>query len=134
MSRKKGPQKQAYICKSELTIMEVLWEQGETTAKQLYRILQDKTGWSKSTSYTVLERCIIKGFIERKEPHYLCCALISREDVHANVLNEFADLYFGGSKMELILSFLKHIALTSEELQNFQEMLKATRQPDNKME
>ena len=61
MSRKKGPQKQAYICKSELTIMEILWEQGETTAKQLYRILQDKTGWSKSTSYTVLERCIIKG-------------------------------------------------------------------------
>ena len=39
MSRKKEPQKQAFICKSELTIMEILWEQGETTAKQLYRIL-----------------------------------------------------------------------------------------------
>lgn len=60
--------------------------------------------------------------------------MVSREEVQANVLNEFADLYFGGSKMELILSFLKHIALTPEELQSFQEMLKTTRQPDNKME
>ena len=44
MSRKKEPQKQAYICKSELKIMEVLWEKGETTASQIYRILQNKTG------------------------------------------------------------------------------------------
>lgn len=130
MSGKKGTQEKAYICKSELKIMEVLWEKGETTASQIYRILQDKTGWSKSTTYTVLEKCIIKGFVKRTDPNYVCCALISREEVHANVLNEFADLYFDGSKMELILSFLENIALTPEELQNFQEMLNAYKQPD----
>lgn len=130
MSEKKGTQKQAYICKSELKIIEVLWEKGETTASQIYRILQDKTGWSKSTTYTVLEKCVLKGFVKRTEPNYVCRALINREEVHANVLNEFADLYFDGSKMELILSFLENIALTPEELQNFQEMLNAYKQPD----
>lgn len=130
MSEKCGTQKQAYICKSELKIIEVLWEKGETTASQMYRILQDKIGWSKSTTYTVLEKCIMKGFVNRTDPNYVCHALITREEVHANVLNEFADLYFGGSKMQLILSFLKHITLTPEELQNFQEMLNAYKRPN----
>lgn len=130
MSEKKGTQGKAYIRKSELKIMEVLWEQGETTASQMYHILQDKLGWIKVTTYSVLKRCINKSLVERIEPHYVCHALVSREEVHAKVLNEFADLYFGGSKMELILSFLENITLTSEELQNFQDMLKEYKQPD----
>lgn len=78
----------------------------------------------------MLEKCVLKGFVKRTEPNYVCRALINREEVHANVLNEFADLYFDGSKMKLILSFLENIALTPEELQNFQEMLNAYKQPD----
>lgn len=116
-------QKTGKICLAELRIMEVLWEHGELPASQIYRILQDKIGWKKSTSYTVVGKCIEKGFIERTEPHFVCRARFSREEMQVGVIEEYADLYFGGSKKQLLLAFLKHTDLTAEEMQSFKKLL-----------
>ena len=45
---------------SEWTIMEKLWEQ-PYTMMQLYHILEEETGWSKSTVVTMLGRMVDKG-------------------------------------------------------------------------
>lgn len=116
-------QKTGKICLAELRIMEVLWEHGELPASQIYRILQDKIGWKKSTSYTVLDKCITKGFVERTDPHYVCRALVSPDEVQSSVIDECADLYFGGSKKQLLLTFLKNTELTPEEMQSFKKLL-----------
>ena len=50
---------------SEIKVMEVLWKEGDLTAKQLADILSEKIGWNKNTTYTVIKKCISKGAIER---------------------------------------------------------------------
>ena len=46
---------------SEIKVMEVLWKEGDLTAKQLADILSEKIGWNKNTTYTVIKKCISKS-------------------------------------------------------------------------
>ena len=41
---------------SELRVMELLWKKGELSAKELAEILAQQTGWSKTTTYTVIKK------------------------------------------------------------------------------
>ncbi|MGG2995527.1 BlaI/MecI/CopY family transcriptional regulator, partial [Paenibacillus macerans] len=52
---------------SELKIMDVLWKNGDTTAKRIAETLKEQVGWNKTTTYTLIKRCIDKGAIERIE-------------------------------------------------------------------
>ena len=64
---------------SELKVMEVLWDRGEASAKTIAQVLHEQVGWSKTTTYTVIKKCLDKGAIERSEPGFMCRALVSRE-------------------------------------------------------
>ena len=50
---------------SELKIMEVLWREGDCTAKHLSEVLNQEVGWNKNTTYTLIKRCIEKKAIQR---------------------------------------------------------------------
>ena len=41
---------------SELKVMDVLWREGDTTAKQISNILGDEVGWNMNTTYTLIKR------------------------------------------------------------------------------
>ena len=43
---------------SEMKVMELLWKNGELTAKELAERLAVEPGWSKTTTYTVLQKCV----------------------------------------------------------------------------
>ena len=61
---------------SELKIMNVLWTQGDVSAKHISNVLKEEIGWNMNTTYTLIKRCIKKGAIERLEPNFICHALI----------------------------------------------------------
>lgn len=56
---------------SERKIMNVLWKEGDCTAKYISDVLKEEVGWNMNTTYTLIKRCIKKGAIERSEPHFL---------------------------------------------------------------
>ena len=45
---------------SELKIMNVLWAQGDVTAKHISNVLKEEIGWNMNTTYTLIKRCIKK--------------------------------------------------------------------------
>ena len=45
---------------SERKVMEVLWDHGDLSAKELADRLKELVGWSKTTTYTVIKKCIDK--------------------------------------------------------------------------
>ena len=82
---------------SELKVMCVLWNEGDTTAKHISDVLKKEIGWNMNTTYTLIKRCIKKGAIERSEPNFMCHALIPKEEVQEGGVNEFtANELFGG--------------------------------------
>ena len=61
---------------SELKVMGVLWREGDTTAKHIADVLIEQVGWNRNTTYTLIKRCMKKGAIARKEPNFMCHALV----------------------------------------------------------
>ncbi len=108
---------------SELKIMEVLWQYGDITAKELARILSEETGWNKNTSYTVLKKCIAKAAVERQDPHFVCHALIPREAVQEYEVNELIKKYFDGSAEMMFSSFVSSRKLPQPTIKNLIKLL-----------
>jgi len=73
---------------SELKVMDVLWKEGDGTAKHISEVLKQEVGWNVNTTYTLIKRCIKKGAIERSEPNFMCHALIPKEEVQEAETNE----------------------------------------------
>ena len=51
------------LFESELKVMEVLWKEGELAAKEIAQRLKEQVSWSKTTTYTVLKKCVEKGAV-----------------------------------------------------------------------
>ena len=108
---------------SELKVMEVLWNEGETSAKRIAEVLRDLVGWSKTTTYTVIKKCVDKGAIERLEPGFVCRAKISREDAQQYETNELIERMYGGSADRLVASLLSAGRLKPEEIDRLRRMV-----------
>ena len=100
---------------SELKVMEVLWEQGEKSAKEIVDVLSERIGWNKNTTYTVIRKCIDKGAISREEPGFMCIPLVTREEVAQSETEQLIDKMFGGSSELFFSSFLKNQGLSEED-------------------
>ena len=66
---------------SEAKLMEIIWEKGPLSAKEISLIAADSIGWNKNTTYTVLKKLEAKEFIRRDDPGFICTALVSREEI-----------------------------------------------------
>jgi BlaI family penicillinase repressor len=55
--------------KTELTVLKQLWSADRASAREVHDALSTETGWSYSTTRTVLTRMEEKGLVERSEVH-----------------------------------------------------------------
>ena len=102
---------------SELKVMDVLWREGETTAKRISEILNEEIGWNRNTTYTLIKRCIEKGAIERSEPNFVCRALIPKEEVQEAETNELINKIYDGSADKLFAALLGRKKLSAEQIE-----------------
>lgn len=108
---------------SELKIMDVLWKKGDCTAKYISDIMAEETGWNMNTTYTLIKRCIKKGAIERREPNFICHALIPKEQVQEQETNELIDKIFDGSADKLFASLLGRKNLSDEQIKKLKQVI-----------
>ena len=108
---------------SELKIMEILWRTGEATAKEIAAELAKSVGWSKTTTYTVLKKCVEKGAVQRQEPGFRCTALISRQQAQACATRELIDKLYAGSADCLVASLLGNQQLSATEIEKLKQLV-----------
>lgn len=108
---------------SELRVMRVLWDKGDTSAKEISNILKADIGWNMNTTYTVIKKCIAKGAIARNEPHFICHALISRQEVQQAETEELVGKLFDGNTDLLFASLLNHQKLSKEQIEKLRKMV-----------
>ena len=108
---------------SELKVMDVMWKEGDMPAKQISDVLKETTGWNMNTTYTVIKKCIAKGAIERREPNFLCHALIARDVVQAAETEELLHKLFDSSPDLLFASLLGHQRLSKSQIDNLRRMV-----------
>lgn len=108
---------------SELKIMDVLWKRGETTAKHIAEILKEQVGWSKTTTYTVIKKCINKGVIQRKEPNFVCCPLVTKDQVREFETKELINKMYDGYTDHLVAALLANKNITPEEISRIKQLI-----------
>ena len=108
---------------AELKVMNVLWREGDCTAKHISNILAKRIGWNMNTTYTLIKRCIKKGAIERSEPNFMCHALVSREVVQETETNELLDKLFDGSADKLFAALVGRKNLSPEQIKKLKKIV-----------
>lgn len=108
---------------TERKVLEVLWREGDTTAKQISDFLKEETGWNINTTYTIIKKCIEKGLIERREPNFICHALLTRQEARQKETNTFLDKVFGGAADKLFATLLSAEKLSDQQLKEIQAMI-----------
>lgn len=108
---------------SELKVMDVLWKEGDTTAKKISDILKEQVGWNMNTTYTLIKRCIAKGAVKRTEPNFLCHALIAKEQVQEQETTELINKIFDGSVDLLFASLLKRKNISRNEIEKLKRLV-----------
>ncbi len=109
---------------SELKVMEILWNAGDVTAKEISERLRGQVGWSKTTTYTVIKKCLEKGVAARFEPNFVCRAVLTREEAQAAETHELIDRLYEGSEDLLIASLLGGKRLTAEEIERLRRLVR----------
>lgn len=108
---------------SELKVMDVLWKEGDTTAKHISDVMTERYGWNINTTYTLLKRCAKKGALERQEPNFMCHALVAREQIQKQETDELLHKVFDGSVDKLFASLLGRENLTAEQIEKLKQMV-----------
>lgn len=108
---------------SELKVMDVLWREGQVTAKHVSDVLNEEIGWNMNTTYTLIKRCIKKGAIERTEPHFMCRAIIPKEEVQEAETNELINKIYDGSTDKLFAALLGRKKLSPEQLEKLRQIV-----------
>ena len=108
---------------SELKVMDVLWREGDMTAKRISDILKAEIGWNMNTTYTVIKKCVAKGAIERREPNFLCHALIPKAAVQEAETDELIGKLFDGSADKLFAALLGRKKLSAEEIARLKDIV-----------
>ena len=108
---------------SELKVMDVLWREGDSTAKHISDVLKEQVGWNMNTTYTLIKRCIKKGAIARSEPNFMCHALIPKEDVQEAETNELINKIYDGSADKLFSALLGRKRLSAEQIEKLRQIV-----------
>ncbi len=111
------------LFESELKVMDLLWKEGDLPAKEIAQRLKAQINWSKTTTYTVLKKCVEKQAVSRTEPGFVCSPLISRAEVQADETNNLIDRMYGGSKDLLIASLLGNQEMTPDDLERLKKLV-----------
>jgi predicted transcriptional regulator len=123
-SRRKGVLSLAVkLFDAELRVMDVLWSEGAVSAAHIAGVLKQKYDYSKTTTYTLIKRCVDKGAVKRREPRFMCQALVSREDVQEFETNELINKLYGGAADRLVAALLVRKDLTDDTLRRLREII-----------
>ncbi len=107
---------------SERKVMEVLWREGPITASEISKILKLDIGWNRNTTYTVINKCIQKGYVTRGEKKFLCTPVVTKDEARKNELQELLSKYFDDSPTKLLSVLVKKAG--KQEIKKMKKIMK----------
>lgn len=112
--------------KVQLMIMEVLWERGEVSAREITDALNESDPIAHSTVQTLLRKLEAKGAVTHREEDrtFLFRALTQPEKVRKSATRDFVERMFAGSSSGLIAHLLKHERLSKSELEELRNLIR----------
>ena len=108
---------------SEAKVMEIIWNRGPLSAKEISLSAADSIGWNKNTTYTVIKKLESKGFIKRTDPGFICTPLVSQEEMQKKEAVSLLNKVFGGSRKALFSALLEDEDLSDTEIKELRDLI-----------
>jgi len=120
------PTENINLTAAEWSVMECLWEKSPRTGREVTQYLEEKSGWNRSTTLTLLSRLEAKGAVSGNSEgsKKTFSAALKREDAAMHETEDFLSRVYHGSLSMMVSSLTKKQALPQTEIDKLYAMLK----------
>lgn len=114
---------------AELEVMDIVWQKGEATARDVHTELYERRHLAYSTVATLLTRLRDRGYVDAtfREPAWVFRPLVSREQVAKRKLDDLVDRMFGGDVTRLAVYIAENLDLTPEEIAQLERIVSSAK-------
>lgn len=109
------------IFESEYRFLTILWEHEPVTSPELVRFCNEKLGWKKSTTYTVIKKLTEKGMVRSEKT--IVTSLIKKEEADRQAGEELLNRTCQGNIPAFFAAFLKDRKLTRDEAERIKKLI-----------
>jgi predicted transcriptional regulator len=110
---------------AELAVLQVLWESGPCTVRQVHEALRARRGSGYTTTLKIMQIMLDKGLVRRDDAArtHIYLAAQPRQSTQRGLLRDLMDRAFGGSARRLVLEALSSRKVSRQELAEVRRLL-----------
>lgn len=110
---------------SELEILQILWEKGPSTVREVHEKLAERKEAGYTTTLKLMQIMHEKGLVKRdtESRSHIYHAVISREKTRTQMVDRLVSTLFQGSSSSLVMEALGHHRASAEELKAIRNYL-----------
>lgn len=109
------------IFESEYRFCLILWENEPVSSRRLSELCNERLGWSKTTTYTVIKRLSERGVLKNEKT--IVTSLISKEEAQIAEIDELIEKKFEGSLPAFVAAFAKRKKMSAKEIEEIRKII-----------
>ena len=109
------------MTQAENELAQIIWESEPVQSGQLVKLAQQRLGWKKSTTYTVLRKICENGIFKNEDT--IVTSMMSREEYAGRKGENYLEENYNGSLPNFVASFLQHKKLNRKELEELEQLI-----------
>lgn len=114
---------------AEFEIMEIVWEEGETTVNHVWETINRKRKalLSRTTTLVQMDRLEEKKWLKHRTVGrtFFYSATRKKDEILERLVGDIHNRFFGGSSSDLVRCLLKSVKVSKEEIQKLKEIIRS---------
>lgn len=99
----------------------ILWENEPIQSAKLAKLCNERLGWSRTTTYTIIRRLTDRGIV--KSENAIVSSVVKKEEVQLSEMNELMEKTFEGSLPAFIAAFARRQKLSEEDVEALRRLI-----------
>ena len=114
------------LSNADYRLLLVVWDTEPVASPELCKHAEEKLGWKRTTTYTVLKRLCDKNLL--KNENTIVTSLKSREEIQRTESRQVLERSFNGSLPQFITAFLDGSKISQTEADKIKQIIEAYRE------
>lgn len=109
------------LSESEMAFARIIWENEPIRSGELVKLCEEKFGWKKSTTYTVLKNLCMEGIF--KNENAMVTSQISQEKYLEQESTQIVNARFDGSLSKFVTAFTGRKKLSEKQIRELKKII-----------
>ena len=114
------------LTETEARFADIIWEHEPLKSTELVRLCEQRLGWKKSTTYTVLRQLCERGIFQNIDA--VVSARLSKEEFYGRQGRQLVKQAFSGSLPKFLAAFIGQEKMSDEEVEELKALIESHRE------